>query len=335
MEKPFVSFCMTSYNQRDYALVALEAAFRQDYPNMEILVSDDASTDGSVEAFRQLLDRHSHLKDRVTILTSDRNVGCTVNYEKLIREAKGELIIAADGDDISEPNRVSRIVEEWVKMGKTAAVVFSDGWKIDGNGNVIGVIGSRSIECPLGACMAFSPRVVLDFPTVTYTSAYQDHVFGRRGTLIGGVLHLQDRLVRYRIGSGVSSVLFNRRQPELRSARAREAAFRQSIVDIVHWHSKGNIDNESYLRLRVQYGRLADRNKTFADLLEGRSFGLRWAAYRKLYSGFSLEGLLRIPYLFPRTIGDLMYGTYGVLRFAFRRIAYWRKGPIGKIEVVK
>ena len=46
---PFVSFCMTSYNQREYALIALKAALAQDYPNMEIIVADDASTDGSVE----------------------------------------------------------------------------------------------------------------------------------------------------------------------------------------------------------------------------------------------------------------------------------------------
>ena len=53
MDMPFVSFCMTSYNQREYALMGLDAAIKQDYPNLEIIVSDDASTDGSVCALRK------------------------------------------------------------------------------------------------------------------------------------------------------------------------------------------------------------------------------------------------------------------------------------------
>ena len=69
MDLPLVSFCMTSYNQREYALMALEAAFRQDYPNMEIIVSDGASTDGSAEALIEFSKKNVQWKDRVKILT--------------------------------------------------------------------------------------------------------------------------------------------------------------------------------------------------------------------------------------------------------------------------
>lgn len=325
MDLPLVSFCMTSYNQREYALMALEAAFRQDYPNMEIIVSDGASTDGSTEALIEFSKKNVQWKDRVKILTSDHNIGCTANYEKLFIAARGELVISADGDDISEPNRVSRIVEEWLKAGKKASVIFSDGWKIDGAGNVIGRIGRRSVGCPLGACMAFSPRVVLDFPAVTYSSGYQDHIFARRGILIGSVLQLEDHLIRYRVGSGVSSVLLNRRMPELRSAKGRAASFCQSIIDVEYWQGKGFIDSVRCRQLCGQFKELIDRNLTFAKLIEGRHFAERLTAYRKLYKHISVDAILRIPYLLPKSLGDFLYGIYGALGFAVRRVSYLRK----------
>ena len=53
-DKPLVSFCLKSYNQKEFLKEALEGAFAQTYRPLEIVISDDASTDGSVEL---ILDR--------------------------------------------------------------------------------------------------------------------------------------------------------------------------------------------------------------------------------------------------------------------------------------
>ena len=225
------------------------------------------------------------------------------------------MIVGADGDDISEPNRVSRIVEEWVKTGKKATVIFHDGWKIDGAGHVVGEIGLRTISAPLGACMAYSPKVVSDFPACSVRGCFQDHVLGRRGALIGDVLFIKDHLVRYRVGTGVSSVLQYRRGPELRAARARVAGCRQSLMDIDYCVNKGLIGESRHDSLRSEYEGYIVRNEDFIKLIEG-SFRGRLASFVRLYgrSNSIRNGILRIPYLFPRAIGDFVYGVYDTLR---------------------
>ena len=331
MELPFVSFCMTSYNQCNYAVIALEAAMKQDYPNMEIIVSDDGSTDGSVAALRKVvaMNSASAREKNVRILDSNVNAGVLTNYERLFKESRGELIIGADGDDISEPNRVSRIVEEWVKGGKKATVIFHDGWKIDCQGNVIGKVGRRSAELPLGACMAYSPRVVLEFPAGTVKGCYQDHVLGRRGALIGETLFIPDCLVRYRVGSGDSSVLMYRRGPELRSAKAREAGYRQSLIDLEHLFKAGGIDEECYVKLHDSYEASVEKNHALIHLIDG-NFRERLSAYKYLYGRSVGAGVLKLPYILPRWMGDLLYGCMDTVRIFARRLLYARKGLPGE-----
>ena len=322
VDRPFVSFCMTSYNQREYALLGLAAALAQDYPNMEIIVSDDASTDGSASALLDYVNTLPKSTRTVKVLTSPINCGVQANYEKLFNEARGELIIGADGDDISEPSRVRRIVEEWVKGGKKATVIFHDGWKIDGKGKVIGRVGRRTVDTPLGACMAYSPKVVSDFPPGEVKGGYQDHILGRRGSFIGDSLFIPECLVRYRVGSGDSSVLTYRRGPELRSARARVAGFHQSLLDIEYCRAKGLMTLVGYEKLRKEYLDSIARNQFLIQLIDGRVFRERLSAYKNLYRGSFKSGLLKMPYLLPRFLGDFLYGCYDIVRIIFLRRRY-------------
>ena len=57
-DMPFVSFCIKCYNQAHLIGEALAGAFEQTYPNMEIVVSDDASTDGSVDVIKKLVEEY-------------------------------------------------------------------------------------------------------------------------------------------------------------------------------------------------------------------------------------------------------------------------------------
>ena len=322
---PFVSFCMTSYNQREYALIAFKAALAQDYPNMEIIVADDASTDGSVEALKKCAEDSGHTN--VHILTAETNLGRTKNFERLFLAAKGELIISADGDDVSEPNRVSRIVEEWVKGGKKATVIVHDGIKIDPKGRQLGYVGVRGADCPLGACMAFSPRVVRDFEPAKIPGSAQDHILPRRALWIGEELRMKDRLVRYRVGTGVSSILYRRRAPELRMTGIRIAGYRQSLLDLDYCLKKGMLGEEKVKTLRRSCEEGICRNEAVAKLIDGRSVAERWQALKMLYprAPFDHVSWLRLPYLLPAPLADAIYFCYDSVKAAFNILRYSKR----------
>ena len=318
MDMPFISFCMTSHNQREYAILALKAALAQDYPNMEIIVADDASTDGSAEALMKIAEESR--RANVRILTSERNLGNIGNFERLFLAARGEFIIEADGDDISEPNRASRIVEEWTKGGKKATLVIHGGVKIDLKGRAVGVVGTRSADAPLGACMAYSPRVVRDFPRATVLGCAQDHVFARRAVWMGEVLTMPDRLVRYRVGSGVSSIMYNRRATERRMAHIRAAGCRQSLVDLDYCVARGMIDGARAPAIRRQCEIGAEQNDALVALIEKSSLRERWRAYKTLYPRGMKDraGWLRLPYLLPFNLGLPLYFAYDGAKAVFR-----------------
>lgn len=313
-DRPLVSFCLASYNQREYVGAAVESALAQDYPHLEIIIADDGSTDGSPALIRRLVEGDS----RVRILPSERNLGRARNYERMYALAQGELIVSADGDDISEPNRVSALVAAWLADGKRAMALYSDGIKIDPQGRTLpGGLGRRSHLWPLGAVMAFSPRVVREFPPIEVEGASQDHVFAARAVMLGSELTVDAKLVRWRVGSGISSLYRSRRKVDSEMAVMRLASARQVLADLDCREDKGPALPE----LRRRYEEYVRQNEWERDLSGDFPWRVRWRAFRSLFRGAMLTrgAWLRLPYLLPKRMGDVIYGVELRLRFLRRR----------------
>ncbi|MEJ5173390.1 MAG: glycosyltransferase [Hydrogenothermaceae bacterium] len=94
MKNPKVSILIATYNQEDYIKEAVNSALNQSYENIEVIVSDDCSTDNT---FKVLLD----IKDeRVKIYRNQKNIGRIANHRKLLYEyATGDFVAFLDGDD--------------------------------------------------------------------------------------------------------------------------------------------------------------------------------------------------------------------------------------------
>lgn len=327
VDLPFVSFCLTSYNQRLYIGAAVEAALAQDYENMEIIISDDASSDGSVDLIKSIVRDCKRLpKGGVRILESECNLGIVGNYEKMFKVAKGELFVGADGDDISLPNRVSRIVEAWIADGRNATIIFNDGIKIDPQGNEVGIVANRTVSAPLGALMTYSRICVDRFPAVAESGAAQDHVFNRRCAMLGPSLHVAERLVLYRLGTGVSSIWQSRRRSESRMAEIRRCGYLQSLKDI---ESARPLIGESVCeRLKAEYLQGIEREKAGLILRQSKSFLERWCAWRALYPRMSKGALLYIPYLLPVALGDFLFDTQTKVKYFLYKL---RKGSCAEV----
>jgi glycosyltransferase involved in cell wall biosynthesis len=101
---PLVSIGCAVYNGEKTLARALTPLVEQDYENLEIIISDDGSKDGS----REIFESFARKDPRVRILPFERNVGVTENFNRLAREARGKYFMWADQDDIRDRTFVSK-----------------------------------------------------------------------------------------------------------------------------------------------------------------------------------------------------------------------------------
>ena len=106
-QPPLVSLIIPSYNGSAFLAEALQSASSQTYPNLEIIISDDASTDNTLE-IAQSFQRHSSLP--VSII-SHPNYGLVKNLNFCIDQAKGKSIKFLFQDDLLEPNCITEMVK--------------------------------------------------------------------------------------------------------------------------------------------------------------------------------------------------------------------------------
>lgn len=94
---------ITSYNARQSVLKALDSALSQSFPADEIIVVDDASTDGTREVLEQAVKGYDG--DFVRLIFLPENKGVAAARNRLIKEARGEFLAFFDDDDVSHPER--------------------------------------------------------------------------------------------------------------------------------------------------------------------------------------------------------------------------------------
>jgi len=235
-ELPLISFCLKSFNQKALFRDAFKAAIAQSYPNLEIIISDDHSTDGSDELIQSMIAAYKASGGTRTIIynRNERNLGNYCNAEQTFHLAKGELIVQADGDDISCPNRVARIVEEWIKADKKPAAILHGAYEIDGANRVFGVIKTayRGDWLPHGAAMAWSPKVVSEFPSCSIPCVVDDSIFVIRALYFGSILKIDEPLVYYRVGSGCSSSITDMESATWKCIKFMRSAYLQWDIDL-------------------------------------------------------------------------------------------------------
>ncbi len=107
MYSPKVTVIVTSFNQEDFIGPAVESIVAQTYENLEILVCDDASTDGTLDVVRDWSGRDG----RVRLIAAEHNTGLSENRNRGLREHTGELVALLDGDDLMRSGKIAAQVE--------------------------------------------------------------------------------------------------------------------------------------------------------------------------------------------------------------------------------
>lgn len=200
---PLVSVVLATYNGERFLPAQLDSIVQQTYPNLEVIVVDDRSTDRTLHILQQYAAAHPYV--RVTV--NDTNLGYIRNFEKGLLMASGELIALADQDDIWHPDKLKILVEA---RGDND-VVYGDSRLIDDNDQPLGVNFSdvralRSFDSPLsfligntvsGHNMLITRELVqrsLPFPP----HIPHDHWLCFVATFTKSVLYVPELLVDYR-----------------------------------------------------------------------------------------------------------------------------------------
>lgn len=105
---PFVSIALAAYNGEKYLPEQLDSLLAQDYPNFEIIISDDCSNDRTWE----ILQSYAIKNDKIKLLPKlPANIGYNKNFIRAFEACGSGLISPCDQDDIWHPNKTRRLVE--------------------------------------------------------------------------------------------------------------------------------------------------------------------------------------------------------------------------------
>ena len=115
---PLISIGIPTYNRRELACRAIRSAMAQEYPAVEIVVSDNASEDRTSEAVEAIAD------PRIKLLKQGENLGMVGNFNACLEAASGEYFLMLSDDDLLEPDALMELSRAY--RGCLAGIVAED-----------------------------------------------------------------------------------------------------------------------------------------------------------------------------------------------------------------
>lgn len=216
MEKddyPLLTFVVFAYNQEKLVGEAIEAAFAQTWPNLQIILSDDRSPDGTYEVMEKAAAAYDGPHE-ITLNQNARNLGPIGHVNRIFDLAKGEMIVVNAGDDISFPDRTEKLFATFRE--ERPLLIYSDVTRMDEAGKTIDdwsfhsrVVSKGPMKAAtaaglaLGAACAWHPDIMRLFGKIEEMEAYGDLVFSFRAILANRISYVPEPLLRYRLG-GIS-----------------------------------------------------------------------------------------------------------------------------------
>ncbi len=131
---PHTTIFLLAFNQEHLVRDAVRSVLAQDYPDLQIILSDDRSSDNTFAILKEEAAAYIG-QHRVIVRQPPRNLGLVHHLYDVASIATGGLLVCAEGDDIAYPQRVRRLVERWTATGADALVSNWD--VIDEDGSVL------------------------------------------------------------------------------------------------------------------------------------------------------------------------------------------------------
>ena len=294
MSELSISFVLLTYNQQDTVREAVESVLAQEGPNLEIVISDDCSTDNTFELIK------STVKDyigphKIILNRNNTNLGIAGNLNKVHQLSSGDYLICGAGDDISYPHRSKLICNAFTTSNPLLVCSYVN--LIDQEGtplpyNFDHILfhkhnwdvnqAAKSLFLYIGATGAWHRSLYERYGP--FESIAEDLILGFRAALENRVTVINERLIKWRTG-GVSSIEQNYENFSLFLNSQREfcvwaqAVFTQRIRDARNY----GLDSKSTVLKLLQ--------------LEKDNIDSKIKLYEKNYSLLYRNIWLRIKYL--------------------------------------
>ena len=210
-----VSICMATYNGQKDIEKQLRSILPQLDKNDEVIISDDGSTDNTVQILKSLND------SRIKIFHNGSRKGPVGNFENALRESSGQIIFLCDQDDVWFDNKIERHLAGHLN----GDLVISDAIVIDEEQNIIfnsffsqrkskkGLLNNILRNSYIGCCTSFNRKILdvaLPFPADIHM---HDWWIGLIAELKGKVFFLNEPLMYYRRHNNNASVTLMSKLP--------------------------------------------------------------------------------------------------------------------------
>ena len=215
-ERPLVSVLVSNFNYAAYLGEAIEGVLGQTYGNLELIVCDDGSTDGS----REVIERYAGLDTRLRPIFQE-NAGQAAALNAAFQASSGEVISLLDADDVFLPEKLQRVVEAFVSHPGSGFAIHRMR-RVDRGRGYWGEIplvfgmpsGWRGASLPLTAttmppglppCSGLSLRRAVAerlFPLPTGLRAYADTLIQILAPRITPIVAIEALLAEYRVHGG-------------------------------------------------------------------------------------------------------------------------------------
>lgn len=216
MGRTKVSYYVFAYNHAKTVEAACYAALAQTYSILEVIFSDDCSSDETFKLMERIAKGYNG-PHRIILNRNERNLGLIGHVNKLFEIAHGELIIGVSGDDVSVPEQTRKIVQAYEASDRSALLIHSSVVMIDQKGEEIGiwkppivtenltkVEAALSLRLYIGATGAWNRKIYEQFGPITYPDTYEDLILGFRALMEDKICYIDEPLVRYAISGGIA-----------------------------------------------------------------------------------------------------------------------------------
>lgn len=195
-----ISVCMATYNGHKYIGEQINSILVQLGANDELVISDDGSTDGTIDLIS------SYNDGRIRLYENDRHHGVVGNFENSLSKARGEYVFLADQDDVWSKEKINTclpLLDEYDMLVHNALFINASGEEIGGDffsyrKSKSGFWNNLYRNSYIGCCMCFKKSILdraLPFPQ---SILWHDMWIGLVAEKSGNVCFLNKPLLYYR-----------------------------------------------------------------------------------------------------------------------------------------
>ncbi len=317
-----ITFALISYRDARYIEQAVAGALAQTYQPLEIILSNDCSSDGTFAIITKMAAAYRG-PHKLILNRNERNLGTGGHINRIMELSHGEIIVIAAGDDISLPERTEKLSAVFKKGRGRIKSVFSNSLVIDESGNgsihqyieplphdeflLENIVRNRDFGIVAGSSHAWTRDLFETFGPLATPLSVEDSAIAFRAALLGRIAFTDQVLVKHRRHAGNTWHYTNADPVSSHRYKTleRDAVWRNWLhdIDVLEKHEPGRKKELERYR-RVLHRRIASQE----DLALYRSPWMRRARMitSEIFSGMPLRiarkkiGFFLVPGLYRR-----------------------------------